>query len=166
MSPTCRWENFQRCTNIAFQPKGVTITLRLQLLKTEESLNLRGGEKRYANPPIRYNLITKSVNPLKKSFNPNPFANCALRLNLSIIVGILILLNSLSVSFNIDGISSSNCLSVSVVYLSWRSDTREPLLSLMAIFSPKPSSFAVESNAANSLNKIRKRHFIRQFKYQ
>lgn len=63
------------------------------------------------------------------------------------------LLNSLSTPFNIEGISSSNCLSVSIVYLSWRPDIREPLLSLTAIFSPKPSSLAVESNAANSLNK-------------
>lgn len=44
MSPTCRWENFQRCTNIAFQSKGVAIILGLQLLKTEEGVNLRGGE--------------------------------------------------------------------------------------------------------------------------
>jgi len=33
---------------------------------------------------------------------------------------------NLSTPFKIDGISNSNCLSVSIWYRSWRSDTREP----------------------------------------
>ena len=45
------------------------------------------------------------------------------------------------------------CQGASIMYLSWSPDIREPQLSLTAIFSPKPSSLAVESNAANSLNK-------------
>ena len=69
------------------------------------------------------------------------------------------LLNSLPTPINIEGISSSNCLSLSM-YLSWRPDIREPLLSLTAIFLPNLSSFNVEANSLIKTGNIKRDLFL------